>query len=684
LFGIIGSTLLFISSAKNSLGEIPNKANELVLSFEKRHSHTLVENNFSPVSFPDTLLYGDGRLLCSTETAGNTDNDVVPVVREQRLDRKAVESLVGQIRDSGFETVASKDRSNNKYIEPIQAGNHIRLNTSNGSVTASLYPTEASAEFTAIANLIDQACAQTTTAFEPEDVVVEAKKLADVDPSTVAAVLPETLIPAEADNTKLKQRSIKGQEAREARQLIKAEQKNYRVGAQVFKVRVIPTIPAYEEPIPVKADKSGKVSAATVRPTRWLWVIPAEGGPSGDIGGIANDVRNFNQAKVGKTFDIVEVAVVRGAKTANQYRQCPAGRDCSGGPAFAIYYNLEAEFARGGFSTNVMYGFSSGMGCIGIGGPITNVDSTQFSYGFGSTTATDCNWYDASRTIPAHEAGHTFGLVHTCDGSLMVSGCGTRPQSWGQQYMNGNQAGLLRDRSPYFQQQPVVTGPCPNSSLYGFICDKWRSIGGSSSVLGNNTTSEANTPCRNGRYNDFQGGTITYRPDLGAKVIYGHIVNKWRNSGASCGIGLAFSDESGNPCGGRYNIFENGAAITWHPNTGAYITKGSIRVKHSQYGFECGFIGYPITDELRTPTKPGAYNHFQGGKSIYWSPNTPASLVHGAIRGTWASQGWENSRFGFPASDEFDFSDSTGNYRRNNFQGGAILWNKANGAISYR
>ncbi|NAZ87668.1 hypothetical protein GTR00_16425, partial [Kineococcus sp. T90] len=41
-----------------------------------------------------------------------------------------------------------------------------------------------------------------------------------------------------------------------------------------------------------------------------------------------------------------------------------------------------------------------------------------------------------------------------------------------------------------------------------------------------------------------------------------------------------------------------------------------------------GFLGEPLTPEVRTPNGKGAYVAFQGG-SIYWSPWTGAREVHG-------------------------------------------------------
>ena len=62
-------------------------------------------------------------------------------------------------------------------------------------------------------------------------------------------------------------------------------------------------------------------------------------------------------------------------------------------------------------------------------------------------------------------------------------------------------------------------------------------------------------------------------------------------------------------------------------------------------------MGFPVTDELGTPDGRGRFNHFEGG-SIYWTPQTHAHEVHGAIRDKWASMGWERSRLGYPIGDE--------------------------------
>ena len=58
----------------------------------------------------------------------------------------------------------------------------------------------------------------------------------------------------------------------------------------------------------------------------------------------------------------------------------------------------------------------------------------------------------------------------------------------------------------YFIQRQIRSFDMP--SLIGDIRNKWLSIGGASSVLGQPLTDELTTPDGIGRFNHFQGGSI--------------------------------------------------------------------------------------------------------------------------------------------------------------------------------
>ena len=125
---------------------------------------------------------------------------------------------------------------------------------------------------------------------------------------------------------------------------------------------------------------------------------------------------------------------------------------------------------------------------------------------------------------------------------------------------------------------------------------------------------------------------------------------------------------------GRFNAFAGtgGSGIYWTPNTGAHAVQGAIYAQWASLGYERGPLGYPTSDETGTPDGVGRFNAFAGtGRSgIYWTPNTGAHEVHGAIYAQWASLGWERSGLGYPITDEYAIPGG----RRNDFVHGTITW----------
>lgn len=109
----------------------------------------------------------------------------------------------------------------------------------------------------------------------------------------------------------------------------------------------------------------------------------------------------------------------------------------------------------------------------------------------------------------------------------------------------------------------------------------------------------------------------------------------------------------------------------------AFHIKGAI---HERW-LALGGKWIPETDETATPDGVGRYNHFKGGCSIYWHPDTGAWGVWGDIRKRWAELGWELGYLGYPTSDEGDIDE---NGRANSFQHGWIYWWGDTGPIDLR
>lgn len=158
---------------------------------------------------------------------------------------------------------------------------------------------------------------------------------------------------------------------------------------------------------------------------------------------------------------------------------------------------------------------------------------------------------------------------------------------------------------------------------------------------------------------------------------HGAIGEKWQSLGGAGGVlGAPTTSETSTPDGvGRYNHFTNGS-IYWTPKTGAHEVHGGIADKWASMGWEKSSLGYPTSDETGTSDGVGRYNRFENG-SIYWTAETGAHEVHGAIAAKWASIGGEEGPLGYPVSDEFQ----DGKYRRTNFQHGFISWSEDTGAV---
>jgi uncharacterized protein with LGFP repeats len=183
-------------------------------------------------------------------------------------------------------------------------------------------------------------------------------------------------------------------------------------------------------------------------------------------------------------------------------------------------------------------------------------------------------------------------------------------------------------------------------------------------------------PRNEGFWQRFERGWVYWSPATGAQAVWGAIFAKYGELRWEQGfLGFPLTDELPDHSGrGRFNDFEGGT-ICWTAETGAHEIHGRIRDKWAELHGTGGFLKYPVTDELGTPDGRGRFNHFEGG-SIYWTPETDAHEVHGAIRDKWQSLNWERGALRYPISDEFQ----DGAFRRSNFQHGFIRWTAAHGA----
>ncbi|PPK98617.1 LGFP repeat-containing protein [Kineococcus xinjiangensis] len=206
----------------------------------------------------------------------------------------------------------------------------------------------------------------------------------------------------------------------------------------------------------------------------------------------------------------------------------------------------------------------------------------------------------------------------------------------------------------------VVTAAAPAQAdprVGGDIGLRYESLGGAGGLLGHPTTPEIRTPDGRGAYVQFERGSIYWSPATGSWEVHGDVRAAWGRHGWENGpLGFPVSNETRTDNGrGAYNVFQGGT-VYWSPQTGARAVRGAIHARYGTLGWEEGRLGFPVTDEVRTPNGRGAYNVFQGG-SIYWSPDSGAHPVVGEIRNAYGRAGWEGGCLGFPVTHEGAFPE---------------------------
>lgn len=236
---------------------------------------------------------------------------------------------------------------------------------------------------------------------------------------------------------------------------------------------------------------------------------------------------------------------------------------------------------------------------------------------------------------------------------------------------------------PMWRKDPRHLGgglpPTPVAVPGSAIAAHYAALGGPRGFLGAPLTGERPTPTKPGAYTHYQGGSIYWSPVTGAHEVHGRIRDRWAALGWENGLlGFPETDER-RLRDGAYSRFQGGH-VYWSPRTDAHEVHGEIFRAWARLGHENSRLGYPTTDERRTPNRPGAYNHFERG-SIYWSPATGASAVEGAIREAWARAGWEASCLGFPTSGERATVVGGVAGRVSDFERGTVTWTPAGGAV---
>ena len=180
-----------------------------------------------------------------------------------------------------------------------------------------------------------------------------------------------------------------------------------------------------------------------------------------------------------------------------------------------------------------------------------------------------------------------------------------------------------------------------------------------------------------GCFQSFTYGSVYWSAATGAHAVAGDVGASWSARGWETGtLGYPTTELF---CGltpaGCFQDFQGGS-LYWSPSTGAHLVRNAIRSAWGANGWESGWLGYPVSDEVCGLRDAGCFNHFQGG-SIYSSSAGGVHAVNTVIRDRWAAVGWENGPLGYPAADPV--CGLAGGGCLQTFQGGRIYWSAASG-----
>ncbi|WP_194819247.1 LGFP repeat-containing protein [Nocardia sp. XZ_19_385] len=134
--------------------------------------------------------------------------------------------------------------------------------------------------------------------------------------------------------------------------------------------------------------------------------------------------------------------------------------------------------------------------------------------------------------------------------------------------------------------------------------------------------------------------------------------------------------------GGAMRAYQ-GCSVYYSADTGAKVMYGDILAKYQAMGGPEGSLGFPTNDESGTGDGVGRFNNFakEGGAAVYWSPTNGAHVVEGKVLDAWRASGGVAGPFGYPTADMTDANGvMTGMFAGP--AGTEIQWSEANGTVT--
>lgn len=166
-------------------------------------------------------------------------------------------------------------------------------------------------------------------------------------------------------------------------------------------------------------------------------------------------------------------------------------------------------------------------------------------------------------------------------------------------------------------------------------------------------------------------------PDGDADVA---MTQAWEAGGGPTGP-LGPKDGGVYPVGAGFGQNFAGGRIFFTPDTGARVMQGAILDKYLALGGPGdGDLGFPNIDEGagRAPNSRNTTFSAADNPVIFWTPDTGAHVVRGAINAAWDRLGGSAAALGVPTEDEVYRGDVVSQ----TFSGGEISWNRVTKAFT--
>ncbi|MGU3500430.1 LGFP repeat-containing protein [Mycobacterium sp. C31M] len=176
----------------------------------------------------------------------------------------------------------------------------------------------------------------------------------------------------------------------------------------------------------------------------------------------------------------------------------------------------------------------------------------------------------------------------------------------------------------------------------------------------------------------LMAATVLVAPPAGAEPeadADAAITAAWETVGGGPAGPLGPKDGGVYPAGDGFGQNFAGGKIFFTPETGAHIVTGAILEKYESLGGPADSdLGFPTIDEGpgRAANSRNVTFNAPDSPVIFWTPDTGARVVRGAINSAWDAVGGSAGVLGVPSDDE----TTNGDVVAQKFTGGEISWDR--------